>query len=125
MSQLGLAVAGDVDHTSQPIILDRPGTQFSIRNVGLEYTLRLFHFPDFSGNVGTEQKCLRFATPVKSAGCEPFQKVARSAESIKYSWLETTFRVCHFYRKSWNLVTLTLGDQGRKRSVPGAARSTG
>ena len=67
-----------------------------------------FPFPDFFGNVRTEQKCLRFATSVKSAGCEPFRKVARSAKIIKYSWLETTFRFCNFFRKSWNSVTLTF-----------------
>ena len=50
----------------------------SLRNVGLEHTLRLFRFPDFFGNVGTEQKCFWFATSVKSAGCEPFQTVMRS-----------------------------------------------
>ena len=81
--------------------------------------MRLFHLPDFSGNVGTEQKCLWFATSVKSAGCEPFQKVARSV----------SFPVCNFFEKSLHFVTLTfpaenVGNLENSGSGAGKVRST-
>ena len=86
-------------------------------------------FPDLFGNVGTEQKCVWFATSAKSAGCEPFRKAARSAKIIKYSWLQSPFRFCNFFEKSWNFATLTfpaenVGNLENSGSGAGKVRST-
>ena len=65
-------------------------------------------FPDFLEMLGPSKSACVLRRLWKVRAASPSKKSRGVQRNIKYSWPETTFRFCSFFRKSWNSVTLTF-----------------